>query len=98
MTLEPEDLRVHGGKRRYYKNLLKQKHTQYIEKGGERIAEEAINNPYLAIRPRRISRSSNVEIGTWVIHFTNILNSTGQQVAYEIECSNQLEVISPSLK
>lgn len=31
MTLEPEDLRVYGEKWRYYKNLLKQKHTQYIE-------------------------------------------------------------------
>ena len=69
-----EKKRQYSTTKKEYKTLLTRKRTEYLEKEAARVIEEAKNDPYVALKPRRVLHSGKIEMSVWEEHFRNILN------------------------
>ena len=71
---EQEDLTYYAEKRRRYKQLLKGKREEYIEKEAKKLAEEAKKDPILALKKRASTTIGEIPIETWETHFDRLCN------------------------
>lgn len=65
-----------------YKNLLKNTRKNYIESEAAKMVEEARENPYRALKPRKTQAINRIAMDTWEEHFTELLNQKRLAQAY----------------
>ena len=68
--------------RKQYKNLLKNTRKNYIESEAAKMVEEARENPYRALKPRKTQAINRIAMDTWEEHFTELLNQKRLAQAY----------------
>ena len=82
-THNQEDLNTYSRLRKEYKNLLRKTRDDFTELEANRLVEEAKENPYIALKPRKAQAMGKIEMHVWEEHFSNILNQQGATAAHE---------------
>lgn len=67
-------LQEYSKARRNYKCFLRDKRAEYLESEARKIAEEALKDPYIALRPKRPTFANTIQMSTWEEHFSKIIN------------------------
>ncbi|KAJ4425634.1 hypothetical protein ANN_27830 [Periplaneta americana] len=77
-----EDLKRYAEARRNYKALLRKKKTPFWEEEGKQMVQDAIQNPYIALRKKKTHATHYIPMEEWENHFKNILNRKGKEEAF----------------
>ena len=73
----PSLIRTYSEKRGNYKKSLKEKKRAYWEKEVKKLVEDATNDSFIALRPRKQTRTHYIDMSEWEAHFSSILNREG---------------------
>ncbi|KAJ4428457.1 hypothetical protein ANN_24494 [Periplaneta americana] len=79
----PEDLTRYAEKRKQYKDTIKVKKDNYVEKKAQQMIEEAEKYPFWALKRKPRGVVKEIPIQNWQNHFVQILNKGNRAEAYE---------------
>ena len=77
-----EDLTTYNTLGKQYKNLLRKTRSNYIESEAAKMVEEAREDPFRALKPRKTPTTSKIDMDSWEEHFTKILNQKSLTQAF----------------
>ena len=78
------ELQRYAEQRRRYKQLIKHKRTTHIEEQAKIQAQEALGDPFRALRKKVTSHINQITVEAWEKHFSTILNKDNKAAALEI--------------
>ncbi|KAJ4446439.1 hypothetical protein ANN_13135 [Periplaneta americana] len=87
-----QNLEQYTGTRRKYKNLLKRKGETHLKEASRRLIEDARDNSYAVLKPRKQMFASALQIDSWEQHFAQILNQ--RQLGKEPDAEQQPQPIT----